>query len=104
MPGLEVSTRRGPKSDLQRGRPSVHILWRRDLRPITLRSPARCERGRDQAHLALPGIGGYGSPGRAPILLNYDIWVTNLGTDYAEGPYHNPAWQLVRIRHVSHLR
>ena len=59
MPGLQVSTRRGPKSDLQRGRPSVYSLWRRDLRPITLRTPARCERGWDQSHLpAHLGIGG----------------------------------------------
>ena len=58
MPGLQVSTRRGPKSDLQRGRPSVYSLWRRDLRPITLRTPARCVDGRDQAHHLVPWTQG----------------------------------------------
>ena len=54
MPGLKVSTRRSPKSDLQRGRPSVYILWRWDLRPITLRTPERCVDGRDQARHLVP--------------------------------------------------
>ena len=98
MPGLRVSTRCGPKSDLQRGRPSVYILWRRDLRPITLRTPARCERGQDQARHLVPWTQTViRSPRRAPTMLNCDIWITNPGTDDVESPYYIPAWQLVRI-------
>ena len=98
MPGLEVSTRRSPKSALQRGRPSVYILWRWDLRPITLRTPERCVDGRDQAHLVPRTQAVSAHPGACRTAELQHLDCTNFGTDDAEGPInHYPAWRLVRI-------
>ena len=97
MPGLQVSTRRGPKSDLQRGRPSVYSLWRRDLRPITLRTPARCERRPGPSPPSGAPARGYPLTRARAAMLNCNVWITNLGTDDVESPYYIPARQLVRI-------
>ena len=87
MPGIKVSTRRGPKSDLQRGRPAVYILWRSDLRPITLRTPARCDAGRGPSPSSCPWTQTVTAhPNNQPTMLNCDIRITNLGTDDVGGP------------------